>query len=693
MITNSVVEGTPPFVGTRPFGIEDDHIFFGRDREIREVAGLWRGHRLTLLHGGAGVGKTSLVCAGVIPRLRAEGEHVLPLGHLWRRNAYPAAAFPAQNVFTLALLSSWHPSESPTRVAGLSVLDFLRRRGSKDRFGLPVRTFAAIDHADLLFRDSVPHRRQRRRFLDQLVEAMNGVPDLHLLLAAREEHLDELRALGERLAGDTGAAYALGAFDRAAAVQAVRRPLDGTGRSPGPDTVEALVDELRTIRTPWAVTAQQIPTVAPAMLQLVCARLWADLAADPAPTAERLAADVGQVLAEFCGQALATVAADHRRAPGEIVSWFRATFAGRGGAVTARHAGAEAPGAEVSGAVLRAVEDLHLIRVARRDGNRLYELHHPRMIEPVRTLGARPGPVRRLEPAERLREAERALSEGAGELARHHAEAVVRACGKGDLRTLAEAERLLGNIACEHDRPETAAEHYRSAASVFEVLQDTRAVGLLLAALGRLLMDGSAAEAVRELRTAANRLPNDLVVQVALAQALWQAGRTRAALAVLDTVLTRDGDTPEALRARGEMLADLGHAEPALRDLRRVDHHDRASTHAAWVLAETSRRPGPAGAPEGAAAGPEGAETGPEAVLPASGRGEVPWPDPGGVPVENVESGPVLLRVARTHRLRGQDGAAAGLAARALAARRPPLPPQLRDEAFRLMGPGPHGDA
>jgi hypothetical protein len=50
-----------------------------------------------------------------------------------------------------------------------------------------------------------------------------------------------------------------------------------------------------------------------------------------------------------------------------------------------------------------------------------------------------------------------------------------------------------------------------------------------------------------------------------------------------------------------------------------------------------------------------------------------------------ADSGPVLLRVARVLRLDGDLDSAAGLAERAVKARRPPLPAHLRKEAERLM--------
>src|SRR4051794_38035738 len=72
-----------PFVGPRPFDTADQTIFHGRADETAALTKLWRDHRLTILHGQAGVGKTSLLRAGVLPRLgEDQGTEVLPVGRL-----------------------------------------------------------------------------------------------------------------------------------------------------------------------------------------------------------------------------------------------------------------------------------------------------------------------------------------------------------------------------------------------------------------------------------------------------------------------------------------------------------------------------------------------------------------------------------------------------------------------------------
>lgn len=53
------------------FGPDDTSIYFARERESLLLASLIHGHRLTVLYGASGTGKTSLLLAGVLPRLEA----------------------------------------------------------------------------------------------------------------------------------------------------------------------------------------------------------------------------------------------------------------------------------------------------------------------------------------------------------------------------------------------------------------------------------------------------------------------------------------------------------------------------------------------------------------------------------------------------------------------------------------------
>jgi WD40 repeat protein len=63
-----------PYVGLDFFGEADADVFFGRDDERKMIIGNLRASRLTLLYAESGVGKSSLLRAGVAARLRRQAE-------------------------------------------------------------------------------------------------------------------------------------------------------------------------------------------------------------------------------------------------------------------------------------------------------------------------------------------------------------------------------------------------------------------------------------------------------------------------------------------------------------------------------------------------------------------------------------------------------------------------------------------
>ena len=69
-----------PYVGLVPFHEHDAAFFFGRENEIELIAANLVAARLTLLYAPSGVGKTSVLRAGVVPRLHLIGEEDDDLG-------------------------------------------------------------------------------------------------------------------------------------------------------------------------------------------------------------------------------------------------------------------------------------------------------------------------------------------------------------------------------------------------------------------------------------------------------------------------------------------------------------------------------------------------------------------------------------------------------------------------------------
>jgi tetratricopeptide (TPR) repeat protein len=279
-----------------------------------------------------------------------------------------------------------------------------------------------------------------------------------------------------------------------------------------------------------------------------------------------------------------------------------------------------------------------------------------RLADPIRRLRISPPPA--ASGADRLTLAVEALDEDDFDQARRHARAALRLV-RSDMPARAEVESFLGDVAFVQGDARTAEKHYESAAELSEAVADTAAVSRLLAAIGRtLLVQEREAEAVDRLRAADRRQPGDLAFQIELGRALSQSGQRETAIAVLSDVLSINGDTPDALQVRGELLADLGQATAALRDLDRVRSRRPVARAARALALATLADPAAQGELNAAVADAPG-------------------------------NGPVLLYAARALELEGDRDGAAELAHRAEAATDPPLNRPQRTEVQRLLRPDP----
>jgi tetratricopeptide (TPR) repeat protein len=647
---------TTPYLGPRPFLLADHDRFFGRETDSKTLLELWQDNRITLLTGPAGIGKTSLLNAGIFPLLKQDRTYFLPVGRISYGSAFPSAALPEHNPFTLALLRSWSPGEAVTQLVDLAVRDFiagerLRRLG---RDGGPL--LAAIDQVDDLLADPGPRRAHQRRFLEELASAVRNEPGLHLLLLAREE----TTALISEMLGAV-AVYNLGALTRKDAIEAVTGPVAGTGRAYAEGAAENLVTDLQSRRVTRLDGAEQLVVddgIEPALLQIVCEQLWRSLPRDSDQITVRdvrLFGDADKALAAYCSEVIAAVADDHDLRVHRLRTWLLATFVTELGTQGTAYEGLVTT-AGMPNTVARALEDRHLVSAAWRSGSRWYELLSARLIEPLRQA-VDALPQHEADLAGYQLAAERALTRGEPEAAERYARAALRTAPDTDLVLRARLESLLGNIAMEREKPTEAESHYRMAAGLFDAMRDIPAAATQLAAVGQtLIAQNRVQEAVDTLRAAIDRVPSDPVMQTDLALALWRLGEGRAAVSVLTAFLLRvDGGNSVALRARGEILADLGEAPQAISDLDRVTLEERPAGRAARGLAL--------------------------ARLGDQARANV---EVDNAVAEAPRNGAVLLYAARAKFLSGNEYTAEELARRAVDATDPALSPYHREVALQL---------
>jgi tetratricopeptide (TPR) repeat protein len=119
--TGPLVDAQHPWLGLHPFTEENQHYFFGRTAEIRDIFLRVREQPLTVLYGQSGLGKTSLLRAGLIPKLRVERfrpvrilldfDAAAPLLIVQVRAAL-ADACSGEEADAAALLARWKPLDS-----------------------------------------------------------------------------------------------------------------------------------------------------------------------------------------------------------------------------------------------------------------------------------------------------------------------------------------------------------------------------------------------------------------------------------------------------------------------------------------------------------------------------------------------------------------------------------------------------
>ena len=635
-----------PYPGSRAFTQADRACFFGRDADSRAVIEFWMMNRLTVVSGPGASGKTSLLHAGVYPAMPVKRSRMLPPGSLSHGMTFPFPALAEHNPFTLALLRSWSPEDVPTRLAGLSISDFVRRFARGEDGAI----YAAIDQVEDLSLGSRHGRQEtwRQEFLAELTQAMADHPRLHVLLVTRSEAL----GLVTNSVGG-GARHALTGLTAQGAVAAITGAAQAAGRSFTEEAADRLIDDLS---TPSVTGPPAADHVEPSLLQAVCRQLWEDL--PPSVTeisdwAIREYSDADNALAVRCGQVIGQVAALYDIPSKQLRSWLVNNFVTDSGTRGGVHEGMRAT-AGLPNAVPRTLLDRHLLTSELDESVRYYRLLTRRLVEPLwkASVGRPAAPTS----AEYLRAAERDLALGELDLAWTHGARALRAAS---LRERAQVESLLGNVEHRLGKPREALPHYRHASELLQATGDPPAAANQLAAVGRLLLaEGELTDALPELRAAVERAPNDLGLQTQLALALWQLGDGRGAAAILNSVLAIDGGHAEARRARGEILADLGEARNALLDLDRTAP-GRPLTRAARGLA-----------------------------LAQLGDYTAATDEVNGAVADAQHSGPVLLYAARAFDLAGEKVSARERAREAIAATDPPLSQAHRRLAQKLAGRG-----
>jgi WD40 repeat protein len=212
-----------PFPGLEAFTERDSAVFFGRDGEITELLERLcpvvptQANRLVAVVGPSGVGKSSLVQAGVVPRLRRRrgGWIVVPL------------VVPGNRPMrSLARSLAAADSERPTEIDGVRGPRFAEEcRTALGRPSAPV--LVIVDQAEELI--TLSGEAERAEFLALLASALDADPRLWIIMIMRSEFLTAF--LGTEQARLFRDPVAVGTLSRAALVEVIEQPARQAGLS------------------------------------------------------------------------------------------------------------------------------------------------------------------------------------------------------------------------------------------------------------------------------------------------------------------------------------------------------------------------------------------------------------------------------------------------------------------------------
>ena len=268
-----------PYKGLASFADSDldERFFFGRDREIELVTANLVASRLTVLYGPSGVGKSSLLRAGVVRRLRT----LVPAGQ---------GAVAGDGALPV-VVDTWRDDPDATIAAAAgarlpgpdeALADVLAERVAE----VDGELYLVLDQMEEYF---VYHGRDRGGPLRKSLAEILGRPELrvHVLLGIRDDALAELDAFKGRVPALFGNVLRLDHLDRAAAQEAILRPLMELEALGGPHVeaepafVAEVVDQVASGRIERRLAGRGVVPgaagrgrVEAPYLQLVLERVW-----------------------------------------------------------------------------------------------------------------------------------------------------------------------------------------------------------------------------------------------------------------------------------------------------------------------------------------------------------------------------------------------------------------------------------
>jgi hypothetical protein len=257
-----------PYPGLRPFETDEWQIFFGRESMVDDVVVRMAQQRLVFVHGASGSGKSSLVRAGVLPKLAFQH---LRHGADWLTLTMRPSGGPLWNLaHEFAKLEG--RAEDIRRIGQIIRL-FNQRGATLSSVGAALKGVAGkrlcilVDQFEELFRfERETSREEAELFVSLITGVMAAEPDLHdgqsqpavhqikpdrtgadihLIITMRSEFLGECARYDGLAEAFNRTQYLVPRMKREALIRAIRRPAELYGGHVTAELADRLVADVR----------------------------------------------------------------------------------------------------------------------------------------------------------------------------------------------------------------------------------------------------------------------------------------------------------------------------------------------------------------------------------------------------------------------------------------------------------------
>lgn len=289
------VDADSPWLGLASFTEETHAYFFGREGEVAELTRRVKRKLLTVLFGKSGLGKTSILQAGLVPRLRSERYCPVRLRIDYGRESREPAEQIKQAIRKATVNGEWtHDVAAPAE----SIWEFLHHRDDvlKDASGeklIPLLIFDQFEELFTLAQSDEFGRARAARFIEELADLVENRPpkglearldsdesiaerfdftrsDYRVVIALREDYLAPLESLKRAMPSLSQNRLRLAPMTGRDALEAVVQP--GNRMRPGNPLVS---DEVAEAIVRFVAGGSELANaeVEPSLLSLICREL------------------------------------------------------------------------------------------------------------------------------------------------------------------------------------------------------------------------------------------------------------------------------------------------------------------------------------------------------------------------------------------------------------------------------------